>query len=195
MVSGFVSLLTLRPVSGKANKLVKWEPDGKIIHLRPDRIVMIEPLEPESYKISISGGTDRFVAIDDDTLDNRILIGSSPSLCGDACSSDGNRNYVRQAIELAMRHWHRLTCNPDPDFRESLSEVYADLHSVYHEAAKLRVECGLLAYSWDFVKTEVERLIALGHAEADPTNFIDGRLDLREVRLTKKGFRFLPRSK
>jgi hypothetical protein len=195
VTSDFISLLSLSRVSSKPKKLTEWEPDGKLIHLRPDQIVMIEPLEPENYKISLRSGAGRFVAIDDDTLNDKILIGSSPSLSSDVCPSRENKKDVLRAIELGMRHWHRLTCNPDPDFREPLSEVYATLETVYHEAAKLRAECGLLAFSWDAVDAKVKRLIASGYAEADPTDYVNGRLDLHEVRLTKLGFRFLGRKR
>jgi hypothetical protein len=83
-----------------------------------------------------------------------------------------------------MRRWQRYTSD-DPDFREPLSEVYTSLETVYHEAAKLRTECRLLPLSWDAVNAKVKRLIASGYAEADPTDYANGRLS--HVRLTRLG--------
>ncbi len=192
MTTDFISLNSLKPAAGKSKPFGDWEPTGELVHIRPEQIVLIEPLEAEDYKLQLRDGRTICAAIDDDTLKGAILRGASPRLCTSTSPKRGTDIEILKAIKLGMRDWQKnYSRGEDPLFHDPPHLIYSSLETVYHKARELRIGRGLLPYEWEALSEKVEKAISSGYAEAHPWDYYDGIFELREVRLTRKGFRIL----
>ena len=185
--SSFISLHIVKEAVGKKRPYGDWEPTGKIIHMRPAEIVTIMALGEEYYEVRLHDGRIILVAIDHDTLHETILGGHQLSLSVGTVGQGGDEQTVLEAIDMGMRQWQKTYADGDPDLFEPYRLTYSSLETAYHSACELRAAERLLPYSWGAFRSKVEKPIRLGYAEAEPSDYRDGELDLSQVRLSRMG--------